>query len=504
LGSLNIAKYRLCAEKFLSSLDREYYLHFSGKKKSLEVKAIYHQHQWLFTRQNIDYLTKSKKESNGQDRKKYSYLLKFCTENFIEKSAQHLKEAIANDEADCKVEVEGKTVPLRYLEVLLSNEPDKNKRDRIEDLRNEKISDILNLNLYRYWTNLHQQAKLLGFESYSSLFSYLTGQDFNRILSDTEELVLQTQDIYEKNFGQLLAQELGLDFSQSRRSDFAYLKRGKKYDRYFKKQYLVDAFSETLKQMGIDIYNQKNIIFDIEPRENKSPRAFCCTVRIPQEIYLVIMPSGGQDDFEALLHEGGHAQHFAHASPHLDFEYRFLGDNAVTEGYAFLMENLLENKGWLTGFIKMDPDTAARFSYYSSLLKLWYCRRYAGKLKYELKLHDGTGIDGKDDDYVKILSESNLMQYPAENYLKDVDEGFYCTNYIRAWIFEAQLNEYLVKKYGYGWHSKKKAGDFLKEAWSYGQKYGIDETVRQLDFKKLDMGYLINSLKENILSYRKL
>ncbi|MGM0365981.1 MAG: hypothetical protein ACQEP5_05540 [Actinomycetota bacterium] len=500
--NLDIAKYRRSAEDFLSSMDREYYLHFSGKKKNLEVETIYSSNQWLFSRQNIDYFVR--KISKDCDRKKHSYLLKFCAENFLEKNVQKLKEEIANREAGCRVEVDGRTVPLRYLEILVSNEPDKGKRDRIEDLRNEKIADILNPMLVKYWTNLHREAKLLGFDSYSRLFSYLKGQDFNVIFSDMKELLSQTQDVYEDNFGRLLKGELGLDFSHARRSDFSYLKRGREYDQYFRKERIVDAFSETLKQMGIDIYKQKNINLDIEERKNKSPRAFCCTVGIPQEIYLVIMPNGGQDDYEALFHEGGHAQHFAHTSANLDFEFRFLGDNAVTEGHAFLLENLLENKSWLTGFTGMGQDTAARFSYFNSLLKLWYCRRYAGKLEYELKLHGESGIEGRDKDYVRILSESNLMQYPAENYLKDVDEGFYCTNYIRAWMFEAQLSEYMVKKFGYSWHSKQKAGNFLKEVWSYGQKYDIDEIVAQLDFKKLDASYLISSLKENILNYRKL
>ncbi len=499
MDNLDILKYRQDAEQFLSLLEKEYYMHFSGKKDTLETGWIYSQSQ-LFSRQNIDYFIKKSKE-NSPDKKKYAYLLKFCTENFLQKNVQHLKESIAGDEARCRVEIEGETVPFRYLDILLPNEPDKNKRDRIEALRNKILADRLNPNLLKYWNNLHQQAKYLGFKNYSSLFSYLKGEEFGVTLSEMEELVGQTQDIYEQHFGRLLKQRLGLDFSQSRRSDFAYLKRGKEYDHFFKKHYLVNAFTETLGYLGIDIYKQKNIHFDIETRENKSPRAFCCAARIPQEIYLVIMPSGGQDDFNSLFHEGGHAQHFAHTSPGIDFEYRFLGDNAVTEGYAFLMESLLEDKDWLTCFLGMDEDAARSFIYFNSLLKLWYCRRYAGKLKYELRLHDGSGIEGKQTDYATILSDISLMKYDKESYLQDVDEGFYCTNYIRAWMFEAQLREYLVKKFGYKWHRKKESGDFLREIWSYGQKYDLNELSGQLGCR-MDVNFLINSLSENILSYK--
>ena len=35
-------------------------------------------------------------------------------------------------------------------------------------------------------------------------------------------------------------------------------------------------------------------------------------VRVPDEVYLVIPRVGGRDDYEALMHEAGHAQHYAH------------------------------------------------------------------------------------------------------------------------------------------------------------------------------------------------
>jgi hypothetical protein len=221
-------------------------------------------------------------------------------------------------------------------------------------------------------------------------------------------------------------------------------------------------------------------------------------VKVPHEIYLVVMPRGGQDDYEAILHEGGHAEHFANTMESLDFEYKFLGDNAVTEGYAFTMEHLMQNPLWVEYFLKMSPQSAQEFTCFSNIVKLWFCRRYAAKLKYELILHDGTSLKGKDMVYKELLQSANLMEYSGSDYLKDIDGAFYCTNYIRAWIFEAQLKDYMHIKFGRDWFKKKKAGNFLKEIWSYGQKYNPVEVLNQLDFKGLDINYLIDSLKEEI------
>ena len=71
-----------------------------------------------------------------------------------------------------------------------------------------------------------------------------------------------------------------------------------------------------LDGLGIDIDAQPSILLDIEPRPQKSARAFCAAVNVPNDVRLVIQPRGW-DDYAALLHEGGHAEHFAHVDPAL-------------------------------------------------------------------------------------------------------------------------------------------------------------------------------------------
>ena len=455
---MDIEKYRKDARFFLSELDKEYYLHFSGQKDDLNVAVIYSRYSDLFSYDNFKNIKSLADSSSGEDRKRYAYLLKFCTEGLIENSVKELVDEIGEVEAKTTVKIEGKDISFRFSEVLLSNEDDKAKRDSIDDIRSSTVAEVFNPRLEEYWTALHDEAKKLGFESYRNLFSFLKQQDFIDLESQMDRLVSETQDLYEQHFGNLLSGEMGLNLEDSRRSDFAFLRRAKKFDRFFKKEMLLDVFRETLLSMGIDLDKQTNIILDIEERKNKSPRAFCSTVRIPDEIYLVVMPKGGQDDYEAMFHEGGHSEHFANANPSLEFEFKFLGDNSVTEGYAFSLEHLIANRGWLMHFLRMSPEDARAFTYFSNISKLWFCRRYAGKLKYELILHDSSPVEGKDSIYEDVLSSINMMKYSGADYLKDVDEGFYCTSYIRAWIFEAQLKDYMHRKFGYCWFRQKKAG----------------------------------------------
>ncbi len=496
---MNLEKYRKTAENFLSRLDKEYYLHFAGLKDQLNTSVIYEENSELFDIRNFDYIRNLKQKAVSADEKSRLYgLLKFCGEGLIENQVKELSDEIAEQEAKAIIEIDGNEVSYRYSEILLSNEADKEKRDAIDDRRNALVKKEFNPKMMRYWNILHNQARIMGFSSYSELFSYMKDEDFKKTQSQMEKLLEETRDIYEEHFGRLLLTETGIELHNSRKSDFAKVRRAVKYDKYFKKELLVDVFRDTLMSMGIDVSRQSNIIFDVEERKNKSPRAFCATVRVPEEIYLVVMPRGGQDDYEAIFHEGGHAEHFSNTRSGLDFEFKFLGDNAVTEGYAFTLEHLMQNSQWLNYFLKMPSGDSREFVYFSNIIKLWFCRRYAGKLRYELILNDGSLLPGKENIYRNILSDASMMQYSDADYLKDVDEGFYSTNYIRAWIFEAQLKEYMQHKFGYGWMKQKKAGDFLREIWSYGQKYNPVEILRQLDYRELDINYLISSLISGI------
>jgi hypothetical protein len=499
---MDLKKYRKDAESFLYKIEKEYYLHFSGQKDNFNVSDIYDRYEYLFTRENIDYIKDLKDKSYSEEKKKAAYLLRFCAEGYIDRQTKGLIDSIAEDEARANVTIEGKKVPFRYSEILLANEPDKIKRDEIEDKRNRVVAESLNDDLYKYWISLHEKSENLGFANYNELFSYLKEENFFDLQTGMERLLRETLDLYEKHFTSLFKKELNIELIGSRKSDFAFIKRAKKYDRFFNKDSLVPIFKDTLSEMGMNISEYSNIRLDVEERENKSPRAFCSIPSVPSEIHLVVMPGGGQDDYEALLHEGGHSLHFGNTDSKLDFEYKYLGDNAVTEGFAFGMEQLMQNRDWLIDFLKMPGEAAEEFVYFSNLVKLWFCRRYAGKLRYELILHDGKPLNGKELIYKEIMSGVNLMEYQAENYLRDVDNGFYCTNYIRAWIFQSQLKEYIYKKFGCRWYKNKKAGLFLRELWNYGQKYSAVEILSQLGFKRMDIDYLISSLIDGIKGFK--
>ncbi|HAX17564.1 MAG TPA: hypothetical protein DCY00_03080 [Actinobacteria bacterium] len=490
---MNVDEFSIDAENFLSKIDKEYYLHFAGLKQELNLKVIYDEYPQLFNAETVNFFKDLYDNSKGENKKKAQHLLGFSAEGYMGNRYAHIADRIANNEASSKIQIDGKDVSFRYSDIILSNEEDPLKRKLIEDKRLRVTSEIFNPDFVQYWESLHDEAGNFGFRNYTEMFMSIKGFDFFELEKEMDMLVKTTDSLYREHMGRLFRKKLNISLEGSRASDFAFIKRAKEFDMFFKKEQLIPIFMDSMRLMGIDIDSQKNIIMDVDERENKSPRAFCCTVRVPSEIYLVVMPTGGQDDYQSMFHEGGHAEHFANTKEDLDIAYKYLGDSAVTEGYAFCLENLAWDRNWLIDVLKMNSEAADDFTYFLSIINLFFLRRYAGKLKYELLLHSEKKVEGKDSAYSEILTENLIMKYFPENYLKDVDDSFYCTNYIRAWIFEAQVKEYMLNKFGYRWYKNKKAGDFLKEIWSYGMKYSPEEVLGFLDYKGLDINYLLNN-----------
>jgi oligoendopeptidase F len=234
---------------------------------------------------------------------------------------------------------------------------------------------------------------------------------------------------------------------------------------------------------------------DVEERPTKSSRAFTATVRIPEDVRLVVMPKGGQTDYTSMLHEAGHTVHHASVKRTLPMEYKWLGDSSVTETYAFLFEYLTLNKKWLSEYAA--GNGLSKYLDFAYLYKLSFLRRYGAKLKYELLLHVANRVRDMAEEYKKTLEASLKYKHPRAHYLSDVDDGFYAAQYLRAWILEAQLRAKITEKYGETWFKCLEAGKFLRELWSTGQKYDAVELAQRIGYKELDVKPMLSEFEEH-------
>lgn len=483
--TIDLAAYRERAERFVGELDKEYYLHFSGQKAECETAVVYDRYPDLFTAASFAELDTLYEATPIAQRRPLAYLIAFVVDGYMGAQSKHLSDDIANAESKATITVDGESIAFRYSSIVQANEADRGRRQRIQEARSVLTEEQFNPLYTTLWQASHDLATRLGYKSYEDLYSEVKAIDYASLRAQTDLFLNDTASIFERSLDALARNKLDLTLKQLTYADLPYLWRAPEYDHVFRGDRLLPTFTRMLADMGIDLASQTNVHVDADPRELKSPRAFCAPVHVPDEIYLVVMPKGGQDDYSALLHEGGHTEHFAHTQRDLPFEYRCLGDNAVTEGFAFIFDHLLLNREWLAMYL--DYNDADDFLRFANVVELFFLRRYAGKLAYECDLHAQNGsLDHMASVYKKRLSEAIMVEVPEQNYLVDVDEGFYAASYLRAWMFEGAFRMLLQDRHGMDWFSSPRAGDWVKELWSHGQQFTADQLLLKNGGGRLD------------------
>jgi hypothetical protein len=217
-------------------------------------------------------------------------------------------------------------------------------------------------------------------------------------------------------------------------------------------------------------------------------------ISIPDDIRLVIRPAGGQSDYQSFLHESGHAQQYGWASAQLPPEFRYTGDYALTETYAFLFNHLISDSEWLAVYMGLKDNTD--FVRSVVLARLITVRRYIAKLMYEQKLHLGGDLASSAQLYADLqTSATNFKTGPGE-FLFDVDDSFYSASYLRAWAFEVLLREYLKTRFGSRWWASRRTGDFLKEIWETCDRYTADEMADQIGIGPIRFELLIDEFNK--------
>ena len=485
-------------EAFHGELVREEYLHDAGLKEELELAPIYRRWNHLFGPQAFQRARELVRSAPEQElRRRLKRLWEFVASGFLGQEVKEEVDRLGSEEARGSVQVLGEEIPYRALSVRMANEPVRQRRRQLQQARDAFTARLnpLREQIVERQGRLAREA--LGFSSYTDMYAELKGMDLDGLAATMTQVLESTRAFYEENFGQALRQACGVELGQAEKHDVAWLLRARQWDGWFDGSRLLWALQRTLQELGLDHLGGAGagrVRMDTELRPRKSPRAFCAPVHVPGEVWLVILPQGGQDDFRALFHEAGHAYHFAGTDPDLPAEDRYLGDNTVTECYAFLLEHLVADPAWLVRRLGLSPLAAQQYADFARLDRLYFLRRYAGKLLYEVELHRSLPVGPMAARYREILSQATGVRYGEVDYLADVDDAFYVAEYLRAWALEVQLREYLRSRFGREWFARREAGEFLGELWWWGQRPDGDQLARHLGFDGVEFGPLVQEL----------
>jgi hypothetical protein len=276
----------------------------------------------------------------------------------------------------------------------------------------------------------------------------------------------------------------------------SYLRRMSPFAAFYAKERCVPICLATLSGLGFDLAADSRIKLDLDDRPQKSPRACVIASDPPAVVHLITRSQGGLHDYQAFLHEAGHALHYAGLDAGLPYTFRRLSrDHALTEIYSFLLESITREPRWhALHFGALEADASERAAA-ARFLEVLLFRRYAAKLAYELELWaDFEHAPDHAQTYAGNLRAAVGFRYRVDGYLADLDGDFYSADYLRAWIRTAQLRAFLRESIGEDWWRRSETGDHLRALFREGTRPTSEEIADRIGYDPLDTGPLVEEL----------
>jgi hypothetical protein len=470
-----------------------------GEKETSEQAAIVARHGDLFTREQLDVLTAAEAEASDPDERERLYRLRrTCEAGIVDAELAAGEDELANALLAARLTFDGEEIPLRTADAKLAVLPDYAKREELAELAraldasfNERRRDLLvardcldgELSGERDAVARNEAEKQISLRELETVL---------RQAADTAaDAYVRLRDRW---FDRLLGPERD---NVPTNAHVRWLRRLSPLEATYPRERSVEVCVETVGALGFDLEAIPNIRLDLEDRPQKSPRACVIAADPPEVVHLITRAQGGLSDYQAFLHEAGHALHYAGCDPRLPWTFRALSrDHALTEIYSYIFEAVTREPGWHALHFGLADADAEENADATRFLEAFLYRRYAAKLRYELGFWSAFREEqgGSSRDYEPLLTEATGLRYDGRGYLSDMDAGFYSADYLRAWIRSAQLSTHLRAEVGEDWWRSAGTGEILRGLFAEGTRPSTQDIARRLGFDPLDTGPLVAEL----------
>jgi hypothetical protein len=470
-----------------------------GEKEISEQAAIVARYADLFSREQLRALHDEEERAEGEQREWLYRLRKTCESGLIAAELAEKDDELENAILAARVTFAGEELPLRSALAQLAILPDYREREELGELHRRTSAEFneQRLELLRLYEELEADlseepdpVKRNEDEKQISL------HELDAVLRATSEEVDSAFVVMrDRWFERLLGPERD---EQPTSAHMAYIRRLSPLDSTYTKERATDVCLATLSALGFDLASDRNIRLDLDDRPQKSPRACVIASDPPQVVHLITRAQGGLHDYQAFLHEAGHALHYAGVEPSLPYTFRRLSrDHALTEIYSYICEAITREPEWHVQHFGLSEDEAQRNAEATVFLEALLFRRYTAKLQFELGFwssFDEAGLTS--DDYAAKLTAATGIRYPRDGHLADMDPGFYSADYLRAWIRHAQLRAHLIAEVGADWWRSPQTGELLRGLFAEGTKPSSEEIAARISFAPNDTAPLIAELTQ--------
>ena len=468
-----------------------------GEKETSEQAAIVARYADLFTRAQLDALQEAETAATGDERESVARLRLTCQEGIVTRELAEREDALENALLAARVPWNGEDLPLRSAQARLAVESEYAAREQLGAAALEVSAGFNDERRSLLADRNELESEVTGIADPVARNEDEKGVPLRPILDAVDTARVESTPAWSPARERWLDTLLGPERDATpSNAHVAWIRRLSPLEATYTKERSVAVCLATLRGMGFDLDAERGIRPDLEDRPQKSPRACVIAADPPRVVHLITRAQGGLHDYEAFLHEAGHALHYAGCDPALPLSYRRLArDHALTEIYSFLLDSVSHEQAWHAEHFDLSDETAhenaaaARFPY--ALL----FRRYSAKLGFELEFWRRFPEDGGTPaGYEERLTAATGIRYPAANHLADMDAGFYSADYLRAWIRSAQLRAHLRREVGVDWWRHRETGDLLRGLFREGTKPTTEEIAARIGYDPLDVAPLVAEL----------
>jgi hypothetical protein len=468
-----------------------------GEKEISEQAAIVARYSDLFSREQLRALREEEARADGDEREWLYRLRKTCEGGIVAAELAERDDELENAILAARLEFKGEELPLRSAQARLAVLDDYADRDELGRTYREASAAFNEerLDLIRAYEELEadlaEQPDPIARNEEEKQISL--GELESVLQSVSDEIETRFLAMRGKWFERLLGDERD-DVPDA--AHFSYIRRLSPLASTYTKERATEVCLATIGALGFDMAGDPNIRLDLDDRPQKAPRACVIASDPPKVVHLITRAMGGLHDYQAFLHEAGHALHYASVDASLPYTFRRLSrDHALTEIYSYICEAITREPGWHAEHFGLSDDDANENAEATVFLEALLFRRYKAKLQVELEFWSNfAGAGLASDSYADTLTAATGMRYHADGLLADMDAGFYSADYLRAWIRHAQLRSYLVGEIGEDWWRSPDTGAVLRQLFSEGTRPSSEEIAVRLGFRPLDTTALVAEL----------
>eukprot|EP01060_Flectonema_neradi_P011312 TRINITY_DN183_c3_g1_i1.p1 TRINITY_DN183_c3_g1~~TRINITY_DN183_c3_g1_i1.p1 ORF type:complete len:629 (+),score=148.35 TRINITY_DN183_c3_g1_i1:42-1928(+) len=375
----------------------------------------------------------------------------------------------------------------------------------------------------------NKMAKANGYgDFYEYKIQTTEGMDKKRLFEILDDLESKTRPTLEKALKTIVEEKGEAALKPWNRS---YMLAGdviQQMDPYFPFETAVSAWARSFAAMNI-CYNKSVMNLDLCDRKNKYSNGFCHWPVAPY-----IKPDGtavacvtnftslaepgaigsGQEAIETLMHEGGHAAHFANVAQPSPFhsQERAPMSVAYAETQSMFLDSLCDDSDWLAKYAISNKGEPIPWELIEKKIKQIHpykvmgvrgmlCVPYYEKALYELPDEEVTA-----ENIQRISDEIDMKMMGVEvsrpvlcvpHILADESSCYY-QGYILAEMALTQTRCHFLKKYG-SLTDNDKIGNDLKEGfWTAGNSVPFLDLVERMTGAPLTADALVGSIGEDV------